>query len=73
MSTWLIPGLCPANERRRYKVTPSLIGRAQTHNQPCVHDYAPKLVPNTRGESDVSWYDGHNLGSSGGFSAVDAF
>ena len=23
-------GLCPANERRRYKVTPSLIGWAQT-------------------------------------------
>ena len=26
----LILGLRPANERRRYKVTPSLIGRAQT-------------------------------------------
>ena len=26
----LILGLCPANERRRYKVTPSLIGGAQT-------------------------------------------
>ena len=26
----LILGLLPANERRRYKVTPSLIGRAQT-------------------------------------------
>ena len=26
----LIPGLHPANERRRYKVTPSLIGWAQT-------------------------------------------
>ena len=26
----LILGLHPANERRRYKVTPSLIGRAQT-------------------------------------------
>ena len=26
----LIVGLCPANERRRYKVTPSLIGWAQT-------------------------------------------
>ena len=26
----LILGLCPANERRRYKVTPSLIGLAQT-------------------------------------------
>ena len=26
--------LIPANERRRYKVTPSLIGRVQTRNQP---------------------------------------
>ena len=29
-SAALILGLCPANERRRYKVTPSLIGWAQT-------------------------------------------
>ena len=28
--TGLILGLCPANERRRYKVTPSLIGCSQT-------------------------------------------
>ena len=27
-------GLRPANERRRYKVTPYLIGWAQTKNQP---------------------------------------
>ena len=27
---WLILGLRPANERRRYKVTPSPIGLAQT-------------------------------------------
>ena len=26
----LILGLCPANERRHYKITPSLIGWAQT-------------------------------------------
>ena len=26
---WLILGLHPANEKRRYKVTPSLIGLAQ--------------------------------------------
>ena len=32
----LILGLHSANERRHYKVTPSLIGRAQTQNQPCV-------------------------------------
>ena len=30
----LILGLRPANERRRYKVTPSLIGWEQTSNQP---------------------------------------
>ena len=28
--------LHPANERRRYKVTPSLIDWAQTDNQPCI-------------------------------------
>ena len=32
----LILGLRPANERHRHKVTPSLIGWAQTKNQPCV-------------------------------------
>ena len=32
-STGLNLGLRPANERRRYKVTPSLIGWAQTYNQ----------------------------------------
>ena len=30
----LVLGLPPANERRLYKVTPSLIGWAQTYNQP---------------------------------------
>ena len=30
--TWLILDLCPANERRRYKITPSLIDWAQTEN-----------------------------------------
>ena len=34
-NTGLILCLRPANERRRYKVTPSLIGWAQTNNQPC--------------------------------------
>ena len=33
--TGLIPGLGLANEWRRYKVTPSLFGWAQTWNQPC--------------------------------------
>ena len=34
--TGLILGLCPANEGRRYQVTPSLIGWAQTLKQPCI-------------------------------------
>ena len=32
----LILRLRPVSERRRYKVTPSLIGLAQTWNQPCM-------------------------------------
>ena len=35
-SSWLILGLLPVNEKRRYKVTPSLIGWSQTQNQPCL-------------------------------------
>ena len=35
VSTRLILCLCPAKERRRYKVTPFLIGWAQTQNQAC--------------------------------------
>ena len=40
----LILGLYPANERRRYKVTPSLIGWAQTYNQPCLYSSGPLVV-----------------------------
>ena len=32
----MILGLRPANERRRYSVTTSLIGWAQAQNQPCI-------------------------------------
>ena len=32
----LILGLRQANEKRRYKVTPSPIGWAQANNQPCL-------------------------------------
>ena len=32
---YMVLGLHPANERRRYEVTPSLISWAQTKNQPC--------------------------------------
>ena len=38
-TTGLILGLHSANERRRYKVTPSLIGWAQTKNQSCTSDW----------------------------------
>ena len=37
LSTGLTLRLRPANERRRYFVTTSLIGWAQTYNQPCFH------------------------------------
>ena len=35
LNSGLILGLRPANERRCYKVKPSLIGCAQTENQTC--------------------------------------
>ena len=35
-NAWLILALHTANERRRYKVTPSLIDWVQTQNQPCI-------------------------------------
>ena len=38
--TWLILGLRPANERCHYRVTPSLIGWAQTLNQPWYISYS---------------------------------
>ena len=34
--SWIILGMGSANERRRYIVTPSLIGRAHSHNDPCM-------------------------------------
>ena len=37
IGTGLIVGLRPAKERRPHKVTPSLIGLAQTQNQPWRH------------------------------------
>ena len=42
-----ILGLCPANERRCYKVTPSLIGWAQCYNQPWVSNrtFFYKIIP----------------------------
>ena len=40
---WTSWGLRPANERCRYKVTPSLIGWAQTWNQPCMYNQNREL------------------------------
>ena len=45
-------GLRTANDRRRYKVTPSLIGWAQTENRPCYMAIADISTENR----DVSWY-----------------
>ena len=48
--TGLNLSLRPANERRHYKVTPSLIGWAQTQNQPCSHVcIRRKLLPREKG------------------------
>ena len=44
-NTALILGLRPANERRRYKLTPSLIGWAQTYNQSCNSYNANSILP----------------------------
>ena len=54
----LILGLRPANERRRYKVTPSLIGWAQTLNQPwrCYFcDDGRGVTPSPVGHSLARW------------------
>ena len=55
----LILGLHPANERRRYKVTPSLIGWAQTKNQPwCCTCFPWGVFGYQQFQSSVSWsYD----------------
>ena len=57
----LILGLRPANERRRYKVTPSLIGWAQMYNQPCMWCmvyllllYTPSVIIHTT-QAHVWW------------------
>ena len=47
----------PANERRRYKVTSSLIGWAHTRNDPCIHEAA---FIQLRGiESNMTTHDGY--------------
>ena len=44
IDTGMILGLLRANERRRYKVTPSIIGWAQTQNQPCWYIFILNIV-----------------------------
>ena len=64
----LILGLCPANERRRYIVTTSLIGWAQTYNQPWYSDVFD-VFRSKHGMSRRSFYvalhvtNCHNFGS----------
>ena len=60
----LILGLCLANERRRYKVTASLIGWAQTSNQTWVHEFSQKRDVHWFGVQHVwtaqrHWHPGH--------------
>ena len=49
----LILGLRPANERRRYKVTPSLIGWVQTSIWPCVMNTLSALLSLCKGDPPV--------------------
>ena len=53
----MIPGLIlslrPANERRRYRVTPSLIGWVQTSIQPCVTNTLSALLALCKGDPPV--------------------
>ena len=44
---WLILGLRPANERRCYFVTTSLIGWMQAQNQPCISKVRPPQLSKT--------------------------
>ena len=50
----LILGLCPANESSRYKVTPFLIGWAQTSNQSCIGS-CNDLLLNTMRPRQKGW------------------
>ena len=53
----LILGLCPANERRRYKVTPSLIGWAQAYIQPLACILDPNFVSIISADIDALAYN----------------
>ena len=58
----LMLGLRPANERRRYKVTPSLIGWAQTYNQPWDRCQIPTLEGEPVGITiQLPWQSTHRI------------
>ena len=63
-SAGLILGLRPANERRRYKVTSSLIGWAQTWNQPWVSRLVPSQWETSLQSNAISHWLGANLESA---------
>ena len=51
----LILALCPTNEGRCYKVTPSLIGCAQSLNQPCISWIYSHIPCNRNIKEKTSW------------------
>ena len=69
-TTGLILGLCPANEKHHYKVTPSLIGWAQTQNQPCTIFVCLELssedwlYSTSWGSNELTWWTNGSLASA---------
>ena len=69
-TTGLILGLCPANEKHHYKVTPSLIGWAQTQNQPCTIFVCLELSSEDWlystfwGSNELTWWTNGSLASA---------
>ena len=66
--TGMILGLRPTNERRRYKVTPSLICWAQILNQPCIYlrkrtsSSVYQAINRHHGEQYVCWMTWTGMG-----------
>ena len=60
-STWYRTGIlqcmCPANERRHYIVTPSLIGWAHNKMVPVEHQYIPRIMHMLHALRTVKWID----------------
>ena len=71
MITGLLLGLRPANERRRYKVTPSLIGCAQPKNRPVIEyltwgNRGPGLIHRHQGHGTILWHNKSSFGYKNG-------